>query len=152
MIMMNKKNLIIYVSAALCCILIAAIAALNIIGADHAIYSEERGPITIFFQTDAGTYLSAVIDRSRDDTAAASSSDLPAPDHTVNINTASADELDALLPGIGEKKAAAIVEYRRTVGRFRSVDELIEVNGISRNLMEKLRPYCRISDSDALSD
>ena len=77
--------------------------------------------------------------------------ELVEPEKRVNINTASAQELDEKLPGIGEKKAAAIVEYRRYTGGFRSVEELIEVDGIGEKLMNSLRPYCVISD-DELSD
>ena len=39
----------------------------------------------------------------------------------VNINTASAAELDAL-PGIGAKTAALIIEYRQTNGPFKQVE------------------------------
>lgn len=56
----------------------------------------------------------------------------------ININTASAAELMAL-DGIGEVKAAAIVEYRREHGEFRSVDELLNVKGIGEKTLEKNR-------------
>ncbi len=46
----------------------------------------------------------------------------------VNINTASATELSAL-KGIGEKKAAAIIKYRKANGKFKSVEELVNVPG-----------------------
>jgi len=45
---------------------------------------------------------------------------------TININTANADEL-ATLPRIGEKTAAAIIEYRETHGRFNAIEELKNV-------------------------
>src|SRR5918997_4286069 len=44
----------------------------------------------------------------------------------VNINTADADELDEL-PEVGPATAETIIEYRRTNGVFRSVDELEEI-------------------------
>lgn len=56
----------------------------------------------------------------------------------ININTASAERLTAL-SGIGEVKAAAIVEYRRTHGGFSSVDELLNVKGIGEKTLEKIR-------------
>ena len=65
---------------------------------------------------------------------------------TININTASAEELAEFLPGIGEKKANGIVEYREKAGGFVSVDELIRVDGIGEKTLENIRPYCRISD------
>lgn len=57
----------------------------------------------------------------------------------VDLNRASAEEL-ATLPGIGEAKAAAIVEYRKSSGAFTSVDELESVRGIGPALVAKLRP------------
>lgn len=67
-----------------------------------------------------------------------------APNETVCINTASAEELARVLPGIGEVKAARIVEYRLAVGGFNSVDELIGVNGIGEKTIENIRPYCTL--------
>ena len=48
---------------------------------------------------------------------------------TVNINTATAEELEAL-KGIGQAKAQAIVAYREQFGEFESLDELMEVKGV----------------------
>ena len=65
---------------------------------------------------------------------------------TININTASVKELADFLPGIGEKKAEKIVEYRTLTGGFRSVDELIKVDGIGEKTLKNISPYCRTSD------
>ena len=51
------------------------------------------------------------------------------PNQKVNINTASEEEL-MLLPGIGEKLAKSIVEYRTENGDFRYVEDIMEVDGI----------------------
>lgn len=56
----------------------------------------------------------------------------------ININTASSNELMSL-PGIGEVKAQAIINYRETVSAFRSVEELKEVSGIGDKTFEKLK-------------
>ena len=64
---------------------------------------------------------------------------------TININTATADELASFLPGIGDVKAKRIVEYRETSGGFDSVDELINVKGIGEKTLQNIRPYCRVS-------
>lgn len=55
----------------------------------------------------------------------------------IDINTATAKEL-ASLPGIGEKKAQAIVSFREKKGAFPSVDALIEVPGIGKKTLEKI--------------
>ena len=67
----------------------------------------------------------------------------------VNLNTATAGELEAL-PGIGPKKAEAIVEARKSRGGFKSVDDIVDVRGIGPAQLEKLRPHLRVS-SDAPS-
>lgn len=55
----------------------------------------------------------------------------------VNINTA--DEVTLTeLPGIGDKKAAAIVQYRKTHGEFKNPQDLLAVKGIGPKLLEKL--------------
>ena len=63
----------------------------------------------------------------------------------ININTASAFELTAL-PGIGEIKANAIVEYRNEYGRFTELDDLKEINGIGPNTLEQIAPYIVFDD------
>ena len=62
----------------------------------------------------------------------------------VDVNTAPAAELETL-PGIGEKKALAIVEYREANGPFRAVEELERVKGISERTVDGMRAYVRIS-------
>ena len=58
----------------------------------------------------------------------------------VNVNTASADQLEAL-PGVGPVIAEAIVAHRDRQGPFGSVDELIGVRGIGDAKLEGLREY-----------
>jgi competence protein ComEA len=58
----------------------------------------------------------------------------------IDINRAGVEEL-MLLPGIGPKKAASVLEWRAAHGRFASVDGLLEVRGIGRSTLERLRPY-----------
>ncbi|MBI4199980.1 MAG: ComEA family DNA-binding protein [Chloroflexi bacterium] len=67
-----------------------------------------------------------------------------APQRKVNINTASAEELDLLLPGIGPVKAQAIVEYREKNGPFRRIDELMNVNGIGPKTYEAVRDLVKV--------
>ncbi|MFQ1898408.1 ComEA family DNA-binding protein [Aeromonas veronii] len=56
----------------------------------------------------------------------------------LNINTATLAELTSL-KGIGDKKAQAIVDYREKQGKFTSVDQLADVNGIGPATLEANR-------------
>ena len=70
--------------------------------------------------------------------------DAPAkPVGPIDVNTASVDDFDAL-PGVGPVTAAAIVAWRTANGRFTSVDQLGEVDGIGPARLEKLRPLVRV--------
>ena len=57
----------------------------------------------------------------------------------VNINTADAEALADGLKGVGPARAQEIVRYRESYGPFSSVEELTEVQGISKNTLEKNR-------------
>lgn len=59
--------------------------------------------------------------------------------NTLNINTASAAEIQDKLVGIGAKKAQAIVDYRTKNGAFINVEQLKEVSGIGEATLEKNR-------------
>lgn len=62
----------------------------------------------------------------------------------VNLNTASLEQLVSL-PGVGKKKAAAIIEYRTKMGKFKSVDDLMNVKGVGKKMLEKLKGHVNIS-------
>jgi len=53
----------------------------------------------------------------------------------VNINTATVEELKTL-KGVGEKKAEAIIEYRKKNGSFQTKEDLMKVRGIGKKLFE----------------
>ncbi|WP_109077780.1 ComEA family DNA-binding protein [Aggregatibacter kilianii] len=57
----------------------------------------------------------------------------------VNINTATAAEIQKALVGIGAKKAEAVVQYREKHGAFSAVEQLLEVQGIGKATLEKNR-------------
>ena len=68
---------------------------------------------------------------------------------SVNLNTATEEELAEILTGIGGSRAAAIVEYREQNGPFKSVDELENVEGIGPHIVELNRDVMNVSQSDA---
>ncbi|GGH45403.1 hypothetical protein GCM10008014_07410 [Paenibacillus silvae] len=61
----------------------------------------------------------------------------------ININAASVSKLTEL-PGIGQKKAQAIVDYRNTHGPFAKVSDLTKVKGIGTKMLQKMAPYIQI--------
>ena len=64
---------------------------------------------------------------------------------SININTANADELSKL-KGVGKAKAAAIIEWRETNGKFSSLEDVDEVRGIGPALLEKNKDLIRFED------
>ena len=60
------------------------------------------------------------------------------PGGPVDLNTATPADLDAL-PGVGPVTAAAIIAWREANGKFTSVDQLSEVDGIGPARLDKLR-------------
>jgi competence protein ComEA len=69
-----------------------------------------------------------------------------APPAKVNLNTASAQQL-AELPGVGEKLAARIVEYRQKAGGFKSVQELMNVKGIAEKNLGRIEPFLTLGET-----
>ena len=55
----------------------------------------------------------------------------------ININTANAQQIASAMNGVGESKAKAIVEYRTSHGKFKSIDSLQYVDGIGEKTVEK---------------
>ena len=63
----------------------------------------------------------------------------------VDLNGADAPTLQRELSGIGEAKAKAIVAYRESNGPFSSVDELLEVKGIGKAILDKNREKLEVN-------
>lgn len=61
----------------------------------------------------------------------------------INLNTASKEELMSL-PGVGESKAESILSYRNSQGRFRTIEELMQISGIKEGLFEKIKDYITV--------
>jgi competence protein ComEA len=62
----------------------------------------------------------------------------------ININTATAAQLEAL-PGIGARTAQAIVDHRQKNGGFKKIEELMNVKGIGEKSFLKLKPMVTVS-------
>jgi competence protein ComEA len=63
----------------------------------------------------------------------------------IELNSGTLEQFDSL-PGIGESKAKAILAYRAQNGRFKRVEELLEVRGIGEKILERLKPFVYIAD------
>ncbi|MBQ6708464.1 MAG: helix-hairpin-helix domain-containing protein [Clostridia bacterium] len=59
-------------------------------------------------------------------------------DSLVNLNTATAEELDAL-EGIGEKKAKDIITYRNKLGGYTSIEQLKDISGFGEATFNKIK-------------
>ncbi|MDS4029462.1 MAG: ComEA family DNA-binding protein [Candidatus Contendobacter sp.] len=62
----------------------------------------------------------------------------------IDINTATAEQLDKGLKGIGPKKGADIVKYREANGPFKSVDDLAKVPGIKGKTLDGIKPLVTV--------
>lgn len=69
---------------------------------------------------------------------------------TVNINTADAATLDAVLVNVGPAKAQAIIDYRRENGAFKSIEQLAMVKGIGLKTVEKNRERISLGSGKAM--
>lgn len=67
----------------------------------------------------------------------------------VNINTADAKTISDALSGIGLKKAQAIVKYREEKGAFKTVEDLVNVDGIGEKTVAKIKNDILLSDAAA---
>lgn len=63
-----------------------------------------------------------------------------APDHPIDLNEANEKELEEL-PGVGPTTAKAIIEFREKSGKFKRVDDLLVIRGISEAKLSKMRRY-----------
>ena len=61
----------------------------------------------------------------------------PSEELLININTAGPEEL-MMLPGIGEVRAKAIIEYRDQMGEFEKIEDIMNVKGIKTGIFSKI--------------
>lgn len=77
------------------------------------------------------------------DKAAASSTTTKKALKAVNVNKATATELAASLPGVGDKKAQAIIDYRKKNGKFKSAADLEKVPGLGQKSVAGMNKYLK---------
>ena len=66
----------------------------------------------------------------------------------VDINSADAATLMKALKGVGPDKASAIISYREQHGRFKTADQLAEVKGIGKKLVEMNREVIIVGEAE----
>jgi competence protein ComEA len=68
----------------------------------------------------------------------------------INVNSASAEQI-AFLPRVGIKLAERVVEYRKSNGPFKKIEDLMEVKGVGEKLFVALKPHLTVSGSTTLT-
>jgi competence ComEA-like helix-hairpin-helix protein len=66
------------------------------------------------------------------------------PTKPIDLNAATIKELQEL-PGVGPVTAQRIIDARQKSGRFRRIEDLLAIRGISTKRLEALRPYVTVS-------
>jgi competence protein ComEA len=89
---------------------------------------------------------SAAADQAGKGKAAAARPAAPTAATPVNLNTATAAQLETL-PGIGPRAAERILEYRQKNGSFKKIEELMNVKGIGEKSFLKLKPLIVVSSA-----
>lgn len=93
--------------------------------------------------TTLGSSISSGSEAAGTPSASSGGANAPGKPAQVDLNTATVEQLDTL-PGVGPVTAAAIVAWRDTNGRFSSVDQLSDVDGIGPARLDKLRDLVHV--------
>ena len=84
-------------------------------------------------------------DKAAPSTSTGRASSRLAPGQKININTATAEELDRL-PGIGPAKSKAIINYRNQNGDFKTIEDIQKVKGIKAGEFSKITDFIKVTD------
>jgi competence protein ComEA len=68
----------------------------------------------------------------------------------INLNSASAEQI-AFLPRVGIKLAERVVDYRKSNGPFKKIEDLMEVKGVGEKLFVALKPHLTVSGTTTLT-
>jgi len=119
-------------------------------GAPFASAAAPLPPVHVTLASGSGAGSEVAVDAGASPAAAAparpASTARATVDAPVFLNEASVDELRRL-PGVGPKRAEAILALRQRLGRFRRVEDLLRVKGVGRATLKKWRPLVRL-DAD----
>lgn len=113
-----------------------ATADLNVVNLAATVHDGERIYVPIVGEVVPA--LVAGVEVAGVEAAGGAGADPTVPAGPVNVNTASAEQLD-LLPGVGPTTAAAIVAHREQHGPFQTIDQLGDVHGIGPAKLDALR-------------
>lgn len=108
----------------------------------HTFFKTDEREIQ-FEKTDIDSILVAVFSEEKVEKSEIISSNKkeePLKKKSIDLNKASIEELKKL-PGIGERTAQKIVEYRNNYGGFKKVEDVMKVERIGPNLFEKIKDY-----------
>ena len=117
------------------------LAGADTLGLNLARHVDDGEQIVVGIAAPAGH--PAALGSSTGRTAPPAATASPKPAGPIDLNTGTVEQFDAL-PGVGPVTAAAIVAWRQANGRFSSVDQLGEVDGIGPARLERLRPLVRV--------
>lgn len=131
-----EGNTLLRIAAASFCVAAAAINLISFAGGKHAsdISVEHMQPQEI----------TVPIERTVEEIEVQNTPDAKEKDGRIDLNTASAEELETL-KGIGPTKASAIIEYRERYGGFTCIEEITEVKGIGEKTFEKIKDRIYVS-------
>lgn len=119
----------------------AQMTVLKLLGVNHAYAPDlvQDPPFFVALVTSIKQQLRVASSR----TTPAAALPAPAPGERVDVNAATAAELEAV-PGIGPVMAARIVEHRRQQGAFQRLSDLDAVSGIGERTLARLMPYLTV--------
>ncbi len=92
--------------------------------------------------SDEQSYSEAYSKTENDNAAKIPSSEIIV-NYPLNINTATLEEL-MTIDGLGEKRASAIIEYRNYLGKYTSVEQIMEIEGFGEEIYKQIAGYLTV--------
>lgn len=120
---------------------IVAVVGLYVIGANCVLRIDRTDSVQERAEEASDRNSAVTADTEADGSAEAA--DASEGESRVNINTATKEEL-MTIDGIGEIYSERIIELRERVGGFTSVEQLLEVEGISQKKLDRIRNYITV--------